>query len=484
MKIAVLISGDYREFEIAHKSWEFLNNPDVDIYFSTWSRSNQVNEKIGIKKYYKISEDTIKSVIPNCKGVDIGNIILEYSLRSNNRRMINRWKVAVRLMMSSKITYDACIIIRPDLYLIYDSEIFYNWLQNIKEDHIYTLNGDSTKHIFIQDLMMIGTQKSVIKLLELPELRTEEFVDVHLWLAKTLPKLFSNISRIGSIRDTDYTIVRPNSNSGCSDLAQLKKDSRKWYSSLHSQDTVIKEFQGFSGSSVLLIKSLNDFIIRKKENVERNYEKLTLLKQHSFLVPEVIDKQDNVLYMTYIQGMDMKTYLKLEQIDKFVKFVITTVNRFVSINSVIKNYEPIYVEQLSWIPSRTEIPFTTHELIERLPKELPSSLCHGDFTLENIIYKDPDFYMIDPSTGAYDSWVFDIAKLRQDLDGKWFLRYKENKDEFNLELQQIKERLQKEFPIAFDDYLYILMLLRVYKYAREGTIEQQLLLGEIKRLWK
>ena len=59
------------------------------------------------------------------------------------------------------------------------------------------------------------------------------------------------------------------------------------------------------------------------------------------------------------------------------------------------------------------MPFTANELYAKLPKTLPSSEYHGDFTLENILYslKD-DFVLIDPLTTEYDSYVFDLAKLR------------------------------------------------------------------------
>jgi hypothetical protein len=78
--------------------------------------------------------------------------------------------------------------------------------------------------------------------------------------------------------------------------------------------------------------------------------------------------------------------------------------------------------------------------------------------------------------------IFDIAKLRQDLDGKWFIR--KSSDEFQSELFVIKKELVINFPEAIDDYIYILMLLRVYKYTKENTKEQLLILSEIKRLWK
>ena len=90
--------------------------------------------------------------------------------------------------------------------------------------------------------------------------------------------------------------------------------------------------------------------------------------------------------------------------------------------------------------------------------------------------------MIDCSTGEYNSWVFDLAKMRQDLDAKWFIRNSNVKLDSNL--LTIKNNLKEEFPEAFDDSIYILMLLRVFQYAKPETYEHKLILMEIKKLWK
>ena len=42
-KMAVLINGEFREFDIAIKSWKFINEIDCDIYVSTWDKTIQIN---------------------------------------------------------------------------------------------------------------------------------------------------------------------------------------------------------------------------------------------------------------------------------------------------------------------------------------------------------------------------------------------------------------------------------------------------------
>jgi tRNA A-37 threonylcarbamoyl transferase component Bud32 len=122
------------------------------------------------------------------------------------------------------------------------------------------------------------------------------------------------------------------------------------------------------------------------------------------------------------------------------------------------------------------------ELYNQLPTEIPQSLCHGDFTLENILYSNGKFYLLDAVTGPYDSWIFDIAKMRQDIDAHWFLR--NSNIELTVQLKILRDRLEFEFNQAFNKYFYILMLLRVYRHCIEGTKEHQLILTEIKKIWK
>jgi Ser/Thr protein kinase RdoA (MazF antagonist) len=128
------------------------------------------------------------------------------------------------------------------------------------------------------------------------------------------------------------------------------------------------------------------------------------------------------------------------------------------------------------------LPFTTEELIGKLPEYLPYSEYHGDFTLENILYNTQknDFVLIDPLTTVYSSFVFDLAKLRQDLQCKWFIR--NDSVYLDSKLQSIIDGLQ-DYPHFNNDYILILMLMRVLPYTRNDT-DEKFLIDEIKKLWK
>lgn len=241
-------------------------------------------------------------------------------------------------------------------------------------------------------------------------------------------------------------------------------------------------FFGFSGSTIILYQSDIGKIVRKTGLVERNYEKLIELESKGFRIPKVLYKEDNILDMEYIEGIDIKTFMLYNDVTYLIDYLYNLLTKF-SMDSCDKDYTDTYVKNLVFVDNDEHLPFKSHELLARLPKILPSSTCHGDLTFENLIYsKDNYFVMIDVSSGDYDSWVFDVAKLRQDLDAKWFLRA--TNTDLTAQLTLVKTMLHERFPIAFDDSIYILMLLRVYRHCIPGTREHSFILSEIQRLWK
>lgn len=245
-------------------------------------------------------------------------------------------------------------------------------------------------------------------------------------------------------------------------------------------EKLVKTLRGHSGSIVTLIQNENGMLVRKIDNVDRNYERLKALLGYVD-VPKIYHYDGNRLDMEYIHGTDMRNYLLNNSVKDLNDFLVNTITLF-SHNSIDKDYTPVYNDMLSWIEDGM-FPFTKDELIDKLPKVLPQSVYHGDMTLENIIYSTGNrFFFIDAVTLRYDSWVFDIAKLRQDLECKWFLR--RDPVMLDVKLMNIQDHLLKKFPLANDDYLLILMLLRVYLHCDKDSIEYDFVVKEIKRLWK
>jgi tRNA A-37 threonylcarbamoyl transferase component Bud32 len=246
-------------------------------------------------------------------------------------------------------------------------------------------------------------------------------------------------------------------------------------------DQIVKELKGHSGAQIFLMKNESGLFVRKIDNIERNAERLTALHNAGYPVPTIYSHTKTQIDMQYIHGLDMKTYLTHNNIGDLSKFIIATFKAFSS-ESIEKDYTEIYHQKLKWLESNTDLPFTKDELIEKLPKILPSSIYHGDLTLENIMYSDNGFYMIDPVTTEYDSYIFDIGKMRQDMECKWFLR--ETDIMLDTKLQQLQDTIKESFPYAFDDSILIAMLLRVLSHCQKDDDDYKFLMKNIKKLWE
>ena len=243
---------------------------------------------------------------------------------------------------------------------------------------------------------------------------------------------------------------------------------------------VVKELHGFSGNQILLMQKHDKFFVRKIGNISRNIERMQALSV-DYPLPQLYTVSKKMIDMEYLHGLDIKTYLKTNNYEKLLGFILSILDKL-SKNSINKDYTEIYIKKLQEV-SFEELPFTREQLLERLPKILPSSNYHGDLTLENIIFTtDRGFFLIDCATIEYDSYIFDIAKLRQDLELGWFTR-KDNVM-LNVKTKHIQQKILEKYPEADNNYLLILMLLRVYRHSKPDTLERNFLLEGINSLWK
>jgi RIO-like serine/threonine protein kinase len=243
---------------------------------------------------------------------------------------------------------------------------------------------------------------------------------------------------------------------------------------------VVKELYGFSGNQILLMQKHNKLFVRKIGNISRNIERMQALSVE-YPLPQLYTVSKKIIDMEYLHGLDIKTYLKTNNYEKLLDFILSILEKLSS-GAVDNDYTETYIKKLQEV-SFDEMPFTREQLLERLPKTLPSSNYHGDLTLENIIFTaDRGFFLIDCATTEYDSYIFDIAKLRQDLELGWFTR----KDNTMLEVKtkHIQKVILEKYPKGNNDYLLILMLLRVYRHTLPNTLERNFILQGINKLWK
>ena len=119
-KYAVLIYGEYREFDIAIQKWDFLKLIDHDIFVSTWDYSKQENTKLDINREFKVTEDMITKYLPTAK-VEILNEEAHRNLFYKNfDRMVFHWKNVLKMALLNKVKYDFIMLLRTDLVYYLD----------------------------------------------------------------------------------------------------------------------------------------------------------------------------------------------------------------------------------------------------------------------------------------------------------------------------------------------------------------------------
>jgi RIO-like serine/threonine protein kinase len=127
--------------------------------------------------------------------------------------------------------------------------------------------------------------------------------------------------------------------------------------------------------------------------------------------------------------------------------------------------------------------FTTSELIKKLPSSGKVGLVHGDFTLENILFYNNKFYFIDANPTDINAIEFDVNKIRQDLECLWFVRNESDIITYKIVCDKINFHLKNKWEFMNNNYILILMLLRILPYCTEDTT-QNFLIKEINKLWQ
>jgi Ecdysteroid kinase-like family len=249
---------------------------------------------------------------------------------------------------------------------------------------------------------------------------------------------------------------------------------------------VVKELRGYSNCRLEVIQDNNRLFVRKYGGLDRNIPQLKVISDLGIRTPKIYDVTVDYFDMEYIVAADMKSYLTNNRINGPIEYIKSVIKTLSSTVITTKDYTDTYNKKLAYVDQeyyQNLLPFTSQELISRLPKHLPQSSYHGDLTLENIMYdvQNSEFLLIDAVTIEYDSFVFDLAKLRQDLTCRWFIR---NEPIYiDQKLQIILDQVFEDYQQFLVDELVIVMLLRVLLYAPNGSFEEQYLINWIKRLW-
>lgn len=247
---------------------------------------------------------------------------------------------------------------------------------------------------------------------------------------------------------------------------------------------ILKKFKnGYSTSELYLINNNGNKIVRKINNIDRNIERFNNISKLNLKIPCIFNIDENSYDMEYIPNLDIKTFITHYECNKLISYITHVICTFKNTVTCYSDFTDVYLKKLENIDfNKYNFIFDKKSLLDKLPKTLPVSEYHGDFTFDNIIYstKENEFILIDPITTEYESYVFDIAKLRQDLKCKWFIRNEDNLY-ITSKLITIEDELSK-FNYN-NDYILILMLMRILPYTKSLS-DEMYLINEINNLWK
>lgn len=251
---------------------------------------------------------------------------------------------------------------------------------------------------------------------------------------------------------------------------------------------------GHSGCKILLCETENNKVFVRKISSDNDYNKRLKIqaeKQATYTnpnikVPKVLDTgytEDGLYYfdMEYVQGITMAEYIKTIEIGKVRSICESIVTNIVCIdkNSVDVD-ECVFLNKIADLKDKLKsknnpvINEAVSMLQEHSWGRFIRTQCHGDLTLENIIVKDNQLYLIDFLDSFYDSWIMDISTIMQDVQTMWSYRHEEE-TEINTKLRLLVFRdilMDTVRIVSPKDYIEVyyallLKLIRIFPYTKD-----------------
>ena len=228
----------------------------------------------------------------------------------------------------------------------------------------------------------------------------------------------------------------------------------------------------------VVVKSQGNFL-------DLDYKVLFNLHEHGVNIPEYYEVSPERVTMRFLDGLNVIDYIDEDRdLDKLVEFCKHTINLFRE-NSLVEDRTAELQDKFQTLDQtidKNQLNFKLHELYDKMPKQVPCGLYHGDLTLENIIYWNDEFYLIDANYSTLNSLAFDSAKLRQDSECGWFVRNSIQSSAFNDRLKYINQQIKSINNYTQNDNLLIFMLLRVIPYCK-NVQDKEWLIEHINQLW-
>jgi len=256
---------------------------------------------------------------------------------------------------------------------------------------------------------------------------------------------------------------------------------------------IVKEFKGYSGCKIYLCEDNGKSFVRKySKDIAYNLRLENQMKKQKMLydrcemnIPKIIgngiEKGISFFDMDYVDGENALVYFSkasLEEIEEVLNKVFASINNLKK--ESVENKNNIYdasLEKFKEITEKIKLePKLTGELFEKLALlkevDLPSSLCHGDMTFDNILVdRNKNIFFIDLLDNYYSSHWFDIATLFQNIEKDHYKTFYPNmhisaeKKEFILkQLNSLCQKNDKDY-LKVHNTLMMLKFLRILPYA-------------------
>lgn len=258
--------------------------------------------------------------------------------------------------------------------------------------------------------------------------------------------------------------------------------------------TFVRELSGHSGCYIYLYKGDDGYFVRKlsgsqeyNKRLERQIVKQAAFKHPILRAPKVYSTGyiDGYYYadMEYIDGKTVSALISEGEYHEAGKALYNIMTMFDAPKTTLYNAQDVIdkVASMHGALSKFSQDEYCRQILARLDEhqwETHPATCHGDLTLENMLVKDGEVYLIDFLDSFHDCLEADIAKLLQDLLCMWSFRY-HPLDEKGV--QFVHERAKAIIAVYASittsstlqlDAMLQLTLLRIYPYIKDDVTKE------------
>ncbi len=263
---------------------------------------------------------------------------------------------------------------------------------------------------------------------------------------------------------------------------------------------LIRNLNGYSGCVICLMNDGSEYTFIRKTSKDIAYNarlqkqkiKQEQFKSNFFRVPRVLRDgfdESNLYFfdMEFVIGMPLYQAMLTPSLNVSELFLQKLEGHFSSLDLSTRDCQSLFADKFHEIEKNTKFSelARAHSVLQEslfFLKNMnwngfPTSSCHGDLTLENILVtQDKEIYLIDFLDSFVDSALIDCAKLLQDLELQWSLRHSPNKNQYTVDFVLLKSKLFKLNFVQIhtnEHQLYCLLLLnclRIIPYIQEFEI--------------